>query len=295
MIVGELYGGLGNQMFQYAFFRAISLEKKIPIKLYTSYLEKNKSHNALDLNKIFDIKLDIASFKDTSATVGFFNSFFLVRKLLKYRICSNFRDAKLIYEPYYNFWTEYSEFIHDDIFLSGYWQSPKYFERYSDTIKNDFQFCEALNLKNSEVANLIKESISVSLHVRRGDYITNKKAFDKHGICSLDYYENSINLILSKFPSARIFAFSDDVNWVKNFLKPKFKNLFIVDFNYGKESYNDLRLMSLCNHNIISNSTFSWWGGWLNKNTNKKVIAPKKWFADGANCSDLIPEDWIRI
>jgi hypothetical protein len=295
MIIGDLYGGLGNQMFQYAFFRAISLERKIPIKFCTSNLKKYNSHNGLELNTIFDIELNIASSKDICATVGFFRSFLIVRKLLRYKLCSSFKHSPLIYEPYYHFWTKYYRFIRDDIFLSGYWQSQKYFEGYSDTIQQDFTFSLPLNSKNLEVANLIKESISVSIHVRRGDYLINKKTLHKHGVCSLDYYENAINLMLSDFPSAKIFAFSDDINWVRNFLMPKFKNIVIIDLNYGGESYNDMRLMSLCKHNIISNSTFSWWGAWLNKNTSKKVIAPKQWFADGTNCNDLIPEDWNRI
>ena len=295
MILGDLYGGLGNQMFQYAFFRAISLERKIPIKFSTCLLKNFKSHNGLELNKIFDIELDIASSEDVAATVGFFRSFLIVRKLLRHKLCSSFQRSPLIYEPFYHFWTKYSLFIQDDIFLSGYWQSYKYFEKYSDEIRSDFRFAVPMNSKNLEVANLMKESISVSLHVRRGDYLINKKTLDKHGICSLDYYENAINLILSEFPTARIFTFSDDMNWVKSFLMPKFKNIVIVDFNYGKESYNDMRLMSLCSHNIISNSTFSWWGAWLNKNPSKKVIVPKRWFADGTKCDDLIPEDWIRM
>ena len=185
--------------------------------------------------------------------------------------------------------------MHDDIFLSGYWQSQKYFEKYSNIIRQDFKFTIPMNSKNLEVANSIKESISVSVHIRRGDYLSNKKTYDKHGVCSLDYYENSINLILLEFPTARIFVFSDDISWVNYFLMPKFKNIETVDLNSGKESYNDMRLMSLCDHNIISNSTFSWWGAWLNNNPHKKVIAPEQWFADGTNCNDLIPENWIRM
>ena len=295
MIVGDLFGGLGNQMFQYAFYRAISLERKIPIKFCTSNLEYYKSHNGLEINTIFDINLDIASSEDVATTVGFFRSFLIVRKILRHKLCSGFNTPSLIYEPHFHFFSEYCQFKCRNIFMSGYWQSQKYFEKHSDAIRQDFKFSLPMNCKNLEVANLIKECISVSLHVRRGDYLKNKKTLDKHGVCSLEYYESSIKLILSEFPRARFFAFSDDINWVKNFLMPKFKSIEIVDFNYGKECYNDMRLMSLCNHNIISNSTFSWWGAWLNVNPNKKVIAPKQWFSDVTNCNDLIPEDWIRV
>jgi len=295
VIIGDIYGGLGNQMFQYAFYRALSKEINAPIKFCTSLIDNKNSHNGFELLEVFDIDLEIASQKDIFDTVGFLPSFLIFRKFLRLMSSFGINHSSLIFEPHYSFWNDYHRFAVDDIFYSGYWQTQKYFENYSNLIRKDFVFSKPMDSKNLEIALSIKESTSISLHVRRGDYLSNRKTFTKHGICSLEYYENSINFFLSKFPQARFFTFSDDVNWVRNFLLPKFDSIEVVDINYGKYSYNDMRLMSLCNHHIISNSTFSWWGAWLNESINKKVIAPKKWFADGTDSSDLIPEDWLRL
>ena len=143
----------------------------------------------------------------------------------------------------------------------------------------------------------MQNSNSVGIHIRRGDYISNQAAFENHGICSLTYYKTAIGIINSKINNPMYFIFSDDTEWVRN-TDFGIKNFEIIDWNIEKKSYIDMQLMSYCKHNIIANSTFSWWGAWLNNYSQKIVIAPKNWFSNESRKSEsekIIPKDWIQI
>jgi hypothetical protein len=132
------------------------------------------------------------------------------------------------------------------------------------------------------------------MHVRRGDYASNPKTGATHGLCSLDYYEEAIRYISERVEQPIFFIFSDDINWVKCNLKVDFPCQY-VDHNKSMESFNDMRLMSLCQHHIIANSSFSWWGAWLNPGQKKIVIAPRRWFLNSNNVEDLYPASWVRL
>ena len=137
--------------------------------------------------------------------------------------------------------------------------------------------------------------MSVCIHIRRGDYVEDIITNQFHGVCNLDYYYRSIEYIASKIKNPYFFVFSDDPLWVKQNLILKYPCDYI-DQNFGKKDYEDMRVISKCKHNIIANSSFSWWGAWLNINPNKIVIAPKNWFKSKAiNTKDLIPESWFKI
>ena len=179
-------------------------------------------------------------------------------------------------------------------YMSGYWQSENYFESNRSILINDFSFRIPLNARNADALRLISSSNSVSIHIRRGDYLHNANAKATHGLCSLEYYHKAIRLIKATIGKPRFFIFSDDMLWVKAHLEPE-EDCIFVDWNFGVDSYNDMRLMSLCKHNIIANSSFSWWGAWLNRNPDKVIIAPKRWFAGKINDSNIIPSSWIRI
>jgi hypothetical protein len=141
----------------------------------------------------------------------------------------------------------------------------------------------------------IKKVNSVSIHIRRGDYVTNKRHSKVFSPCSHDYYSRAAKLIADQQPNPHYFVFSDDIGWAKANLEFEYPTTF-VDVNDEAHSHEDMRLMSLCNHNIIANSSFSWWGAWLNVNPEKVVIAPQKWFSDyKCNTQDMIPENWIKI
>jgi len=161
-------------------------------------------------------------------------------------------------------------------------------------IRADFTFQLPLENKNAELAKQINQVSAVSLHVRRGDYANNPKTTATHGLCSLDYYRAAIRHVSDRIEQPYFFIFSDDIGWVKDNLKMDFPCQY-VDHNQGAESYNDMRLMSMCKHHIIANSSFSWWGAWLNPNVEKTVIAPKLWFANATNTQDLIPQSWVKL
>jgi hypothetical protein len=152
----------------------------------------------------------------------------------------------------------------------------------------------SMDLANSTLAREISDVNAVSLHVRRGDYVHNSKAAATYALCSLDYYNKSIKYVAERVHNAHFFVFSDDIPWVKSNLEIDFPVKYI-DNNFGVDSYNDMRLMSLCKHNIIANSSFSWWGAWLNLNSEKIVVSPMRWFFNETGIQDLIPKSWVRL
>ena len=249
-------------------------------------------HQGFELNRLFNCNAEIASPGDVSNILGWQASK-LAQRFLKKQKLKLLRRNSFVVEPHYLYWPGLNE-VKGSAYLLGYWQSEKYFADYSDEIREDFTFKSPLSERNSDLANQISSVNSVSVHVRRGDYVTNaKNAFI--GVCPLSYYEQATELIKSRVESPVFFVFSDDMDWVKSNLKLDVKTV-MVNHNSGSESYNDMRLMSMSKHHIIANSSFSWWGAWLNPNPEKIVIAPKKWFRNGEfDTSDLIPSNWIRI
>ena len=183
-----------------------------------------------------------------------------------------------------------------DCFLSGYWQSSRYFMAIEFLIREEFKFQKVSDKKNVNKVAQIKNENSVSLHIRRKDFVNNKY-HDIHGTCSIEYYLKAVKYIADMIKSPHFFIFSDDIEWAGTNLNLAFPYEF-VSGNTGELSYIDMQLMSLCKHNIIANSSFSWWGAWLNRNPDKIVIAPEQWFVDesmNAKTTDLIPETWLRL
>lgn len=290
MIIVSLNGGLGNQMFQYALGRSLAHILKTELKLDIFPLELNPLR-AYALN-IFNITANFASGKEVSKLTIKNNS------MINRAICKIFRRQPKFASTYikerdrrFNP-TIFS--LPDNIYLQGYWQSEKYFKPIEHIIREEFTFKKLQQGKNKELANYIKSTESISLHFRRGDYASNKKTFQHHGVCGLDYAFASIKKICNKVQKPTFFIFSDDPKWVHSNFSIE-KPMIVVENNNSKKDYDDLRLMSQCKHNIIGNSSFSWWGAWLNVNPEKIVIAPRRYFNDGSDDSDLIPEDWIRV
>jgi len=185
--------------------------------------------------------------------------------------------------------------IEGNLLLEGYWQSEKYFADISDLIREEFTLHRPLDPKNAALAELIGSVNSVSIHVRRGDYVTNPHTHQVHGVCPLDYYERAIRVVAERAPHPHLFVFSDDPEWTKGHLRFPFPTVY-VEGNEGEKQCEDLRLMNLCRHNIIANSSFSWWGAWLNRNPGKTVVAPAKWFKSGGmDTRDLLPETWLTL
>jgi hypothetical protein len=180
--------------------------------------------------------------------------------------------------------------------LTGYWQSEKYFIDDEYLIREDFKILKPLAGKNLEIAEEIKHTESVSIHLRGRDFINKKEINKLHFTCDNSYYERSFSIIIGRIKDPNFFIFSDDAEWAKYFLKIDYPCTFVDGNSWNKASFEDMRLMSLCKHNIIANSTFSWWAAWLNRNPAKIVIAPQKWFNDTShNTKDLIPGGWLRL
>lgn len=184
--------------------------------------------------------------------------------------------------------------LEGNLYLDGYWQTEKYFLQNEELIRQDFTFKGRPEGDNLHFATLIKNCPAVSLHIRRGDYI-NVSGPTFHNICSLDYYNTAVEIILGIEKQPIFFIFSDDLDWAKQNLDLKFPHHFI-EKNIQNNSYWDMYLMSLCKHHIIANSSFSWWGAWLNNSKQKLVVAPKKWFNDPKiDTCDIVPSEWLRI
>jgi len=292
MIVTNIIGGLGNQMFQYAAARALSLRKNTELILDVSGFENYALHQGFELDRIFNCLDGANGAVSVRANFGGVYSP-LARRLLSRRQLSFIRPKKLIYEPHFQYWPGIAS-VADDCYLTGYWQSEKYFQQYSNEIRRDFSFKPPLSDINFAISEQIENVNSISLHVRRGDYVNDPTTTSVHGVCSLDYYKSAIDYMVDRVDNPHFFLFSDDINWVKENLKINFPHTF-VNHNTGAESYNDMRLMSLCDNHIIANSSFSWWGAWLNPIQTKVVIAPKYWFRNGNDVTDLFPPSWVTL
>ncbi len=182
------------------------------------------------------------------------------------------------------------------LWLQGYWQSERFFEDFADQIRIELSVKTEPDDTNRAILAQLENTPAVSLHIRRGDYVSNPKANAVHGTCSLEYYKKAAMLVAEKMPVEPVFyVFSDEPEWAKSNLALPFE-VKIMDHNDGAHNYEDLRLMSACQHHIIANSSFSWWGAWLNASREKVVVAPAVWFADkSVSNPDIIPESWVRL
>ncbi len=290
MIITRIIGGLGNQMFQYAVARSLAYKMKTDFKMDISLFDDYPLHN-YSLT-VFNILENYVTKKD----------------LRRFRVFNNRSISKL--KPFllrslkYSFYPEKEQFSFDSeitktighLYLTGYWQNPKYFEDIEEIIRKDFTIKTKPEGKNLEFLSKIQNCNSIAIHIRRGDYISDSETYKKHGdICSLAYYSKGIQMMKDKVEEPNFFVFSDEPEWAKKHLKIDCP-CFFISHNNPSKGFEDLRLMRNCKHFIIANSSFSWWGAWLSNNPQKIVISPQKWLKDDSFLvKDLIPEDWIRI
>jgi hypothetical protein len=295
MILIELQGGLGNQMFQFAFASVFGKKNKCAIKIDKSFFELKKKKQVYT-PRFYELAIfNISSKQAFESTINRFTHLSTINKVKKKL---GFNYPKIYQEPSFNFQVNALS-IKTPVYVKGYFQSYHYFKGYERLIKRVFSFpIDALDCTNIKFLSDIKSVNTISVHVRRGDYVQDTVTQQFHGNCSLEYYFDAISLLVSKNKDVKLIFFSDDSDWVKK----QFDNLpyskIFIDHNKNENSWKDMFLMSSCNHNIIANSSFSWWAAWLNENPNKTVIAPKKWFADAEaneSTNDLIPAEWIRL
>lgn len=292
MIITHLIGGLGNQMFQYASGRALSLDRGVPLRLDAQDFEGYALHNGFELYRVFDLQLQMTTLEDIKRVLGW-RAHPAVRTRLFRKQLTLLRGQRLFVDTQFTSWRQLSQ-VPDSCYLMGNWQTEMYFKHAEDVIRSDFSFRSPLVGKNRDLADQINGSAVISLHVRRGDIAANPASLAFHGLCSLDYYRRAIEYITARIDDPEFYIFSDDIPWVKENLSLS-QPCHYIDHNSGSESYNDMHLMSLCKHHIIANSSFSWWGAWLNPSPEKIVIAPEKWFASDFDSTDIIPEDWVKL
>lgn len=288
MIVIKVMGGLGNQMFQYALYKKF---KSLGVEVYLDdeqLRQYGNQHNGLELVRAFNLEYERpkAGVADCMADrkMDLINRarrhFFGKRNNELY-----FNEQDLLFKDYLLSW--------NNKYLEGYWQSERYFLDIREALIKDFCFTDCHDVENDKVLKAIISSNSVSIHVRRGDYLNADNENFLGGVCSEDYYSRAIDMIKSKNNDATFFVFSDDIEWVKKSFFMDF-GVTLVDVNHGSDSYKDMFLISKCKHNIIANSTFSWWGAWLNENDSKTVIMPKQWYKDETE-TNIYCDSWVRI
>ena len=299
MITVKIHGGLGNQMFQYATARALSLRSKQkmridPAPLFDITPRKNFQIREYRINNEFrlDPPMNIRARWAVHIKLPFFDTAF--NKFYP-MLLGNVGYWKYVKEKTALFDSRINQ-LNGNVYLDGYWQSENYFKDFEDVIRSEFTFRHPISPVAQELERDIKASTSVCVHVRRGDYVNIAITKSIHDVVRDDYYEKAIKILKEKLGERiKVFVFSDDIGWCKKNLNFA-TGMTFVDEKYGDVAVrDDLQLMSFCKHFIIPNSSFSWWAAWLSRHVNKMVIAPKKWFNNNADTSTIIPQGWLRI
>lgn len=287
MIISAISDGMGNQLFRYAAGRSLALHHNTSFKLDTSEAPK------LSLS-YFEAPITIATKQEVNNYLGFFGKMSKRHRRIACKVIHLFLPAsKLRYYNQPNF--EYDKnFLKggNNSYLKGWWQSEKFFQPYADQIRKDLVVKKEYIKNVEDIANQMARENSVSLHIRRGDYLS--PHFNYLVNLTLDHYYKAIDLIAQKNKDVRLYLFSDDPQWLKENFSTNFP-FEIVSGNFAKTDIEDFYLISQCKHNVIANSTFSWWAAWLNANPDKIVIAPAKWLHTNTDTSDIVPDSWIKI
>jgi hypothetical protein len=298
MIIVSLRGGLGNQMFQYAAGLAAARKNDVPLVLDTAYLNdrfprKQFTFRTYDLD-IFELSPKFTALSNLSVKAPIPGVWLGLDLAL-----ANIKEFLGLQK----FVKEEKEFSFDpkvfsagkNIFLWGFWQTPKYFEGIEDEIREAFRFRYPLEGEAATIAEDIKKHNSIALHVRRADYVMPKYQ-EMYGETNLSYYDKAVRFMTDHVKDPKFYVFSDDVAWCKENIKLAYPMEYIERSSEGPKANYHVQLMSLCKHNIVANSTFSWWAAWLNQNPGKIVVAPKEWSRSvpSGEC-DIIPSSWQAL
>lgn len=291
-----LYGGLGNQLFQYATGLSMAKHYGASLALDLSWFEAvHGMQNTTIRNfalKAFAIQAELKTgeFPELSEQSIFKR---LITKILR-RIGLDALQGNIYTEKGFRFDPKIFH-LNCPIWLNGYWQSPKYFENLGHDIHSAIGRPQNLSSESTAMLEKISAAQSICAHVRRGDYVTNQHASEMHGLCNVDYYRKGIRLVSADLSNPHCFVFSDDPQWVRENFDVGIP-ITVVDINDADNAHQDLWLMAACRRFVIANSSLSWWGAFLGMDHGKIVVAPKNWFADKKlDTSDLIPDEWIRV
>ena len=285
MFIVRIHGGLGNQLFQYAY------SLYLMNKYHLSYIYFNRFHFKGDIDRPLSISyFNLSSFNLINSNFNRFNNS-KINKIYNFI----FNHSNYVIEGFTKLSNEYvPKSIPDgDIYFDGYWQKCHIVNEVENLLRKELVLKLNLSSKILSIENLItSHSNSVSVHIRKTDFISTQENKSIFALCSVNYYYSAIEYFLNNVnQDLTLFIFSDDFEWVRANLNLKL-NHFLVE---GNTDNDDLYLMSLCKNNITANSTFSWWGAWLNTNKDKVVLTPEKWFENARCDKDLVPNNWIRI
>jgi hypothetical protein len=284
-------GGLGNQLFQYALGRTLAIKTGANLVIDPWEFRRNRSRPVV-LDK-FKIRARFVTFpENVFCRIVESQHLESVSRVLRAVFPSKF--PQVVRRRKHGFDPTLLE-IRRSVFLEGWFQSELYFREYRPQLLEELQLREGPSQENRNVLDQIKSSTAVSLHVRRGDYVSDADVNQRIGTCGLDYYRAAIEHIRAHVSSPTFFVFSDDPRWTRdNLVVPEPRHF--ISHNCNVADWEDIRLMSACRHFIIANSTFSWWGAWLGASPDKIVIAPKQWFADPTIVTkDIVPMSWVRM
>ena len=299
MVIARLWGGLGNQLFQYAAGYAVA--KKLGTELLLDpvqcYLDQNRPYELDRLNITgrpwtaeeqkrieFLIRLARPVDETTRGLPRLFKRCFLAPFSLYFSYAAD-RNA--------GFQSEIFD-ARGHVYLAGTWADERYFSRYGDDIRREFSFRTAPDEENRRWLDRIRSERSICVHVRRGDYVRVADTSARFGVCSLGYYQEAMRHMLAHVESPVAFVFSDDPAWTVENLHFPCETVYVAH-NVGQRNEEDLRLMAACQHFVIANSTFSWWGAWLSPHANKIVVAPKQWSIDTQTIGNPVPPDWLQF
>lgn len=283
-------------MFQYAIGRKLSIKHHTELKLNINWFKTEIKGTSVREYELccFNLEAQFASDDDLKKMASPYEHPVLKRVFAKWQSWLPYYKRRVIEEKHFHF-DENILRAGRNASLTGYWQSEKYFHDIRQTLLKDFTFREPLSGRNLELSGRMKETSSVALHIRRKHYVPAPPQKEVHGTCPPEYIFSAIQYMRQQVTHPVFFIFSDDIAWCRQNLQLPEETHF-ADFNTGKNSYRDMQLMSLCRHNIIANSSFSWWAAWLNEHPDKIVIAPKRWFLDTSkDIKDLFPESWVKM
>lgn len=292
MDIIRMEGGLGNQLFQYALYRQLqSMGRTVKMDVTTEY---GREHDRQQMLWAFDAVYEEATQDEINRlTDGFMDLSSRIRRILIGRRTKKYAEADSNFDP--------QVLLKTPVYLTGYFQSNKYFKDVEKILHTELKFSDriydgiskALTDKIRNYQKRIHEAESVSLHVRRGDYLNHPEMYGVS--CTTEYYRAGVHYIRERHPDAKFFVFTNDPVWTEKWIRENFLGDFTLVQGTNEETgYLDLMLMSQCKHQIMANSSFSWWGAWLNPDKDKIVVAPEPWLGD-RECRDIYTEGMIRI
>jgi len=292
-IISHLQGGLGNQLFQYATARALSIYKNSSLLLDNSWYKQS-------YQDVTPRELQLSLLNTKGALISYDPP--IKKPKRTRRISQKFWPINpyiFIEQTPYRFDSRLSKapaFIQQNLYLMGYWQSYKYFEGIKPILQSEITPKYSLNTHYRNYLLQIETTQSAMVHVRRGDYVHLSSAAKVHGFTGLNYYKESMELLIKEIPTIQFFVFSDDLEWARNHLPYQEKITLIESLNTNDAVVQELELMTRCQHHIIANSSLSWWGAWLKRQDHGVVVCPNRWTNNiYMNWDDLLPTSWKRI